>query len=161
MPNIMTITLNPALDLSTVTETVRPGPKIRCAAPVVEPGGGGVNVSRTIRALGGRSLAVVCLGGTTGTRLLNRLEHYYGRFESLGFEAVVPEWEARSAMSGRELTVTGGGKTLAGSYAGIDEEGALLLKPSGQGEPLQRVLTGDVTIVGGYERDQSTGGSNS
>ena len=75
MPNIMTITLNPALDLSTVTETVRPGPKIRCAAPVDEPGGGGVNVSRTIRALGGRSLAVVCLGGTTGTRLLNRLDH--------------------------------------------------------------------------------------
>ena len=74
MPNIITVTLNPALDLSTVAGQVVPGAKIRCDAPFADPGGGGVNVSRAIRNLGGRSLAVVCLGGTTGTRLRGLLD---------------------------------------------------------------------------------------
>lgn len=69
MPNILTVTLNPALDFSTVTETVVAGPKLRCAPPRVDPGGGGVNVSRAIRILGGKSLAILALGGTTGQRL--------------------------------------------------------------------------------------------
>ena len=74
MPNIITVTLNPALDLSTVAARIAPGGKTRCDAPIAEPGGGGVNVSRAIRNLGGRSLAVVCLGGTTGTRLRGLLD---------------------------------------------------------------------------------------
>jgi 6-phosphofructokinase 2 len=74
MPNIITITLNPALDLSTHVAGVRPGPKLRCDQPTADPGGGGVNVSRAIRNLGGRSLAVVCLGGTIGMRLRSLLD---------------------------------------------------------------------------------------
>jgi 6-phosphofructokinase 2 len=68
-PRILTITLNPALDLSTRTGEVSPGPKLRCEAPKADPGGGGVNVSRAIRFLGGRSLALAALGGSTGDRL--------------------------------------------------------------------------------------------
>lgn len=74
MPSIITVTLNPALDLSTHVNGVRPGPKLRCDQPTADPGGGGVNVSRAIRNLGGRSLAVVCLGGTIGMRLRSLLD---------------------------------------------------------------------------------------
>ena len=45
---ILTVTLNPALDLSTSAAEVVPDLKLRCAAPVIDPGGGGINVSRAI-----------------------------------------------------------------------------------------------------------------
>lgn len=67
--DILTVTLNPALDLSTETDRVSPGPKLRCAAPLVEPGGGGINVSRAVAYLGGTSRAFVAAGGATGARL--------------------------------------------------------------------------------------------
>jgi 6-phosphofructokinase 2 len=70
---ILTLTLNPALDLATSADRVRPGPKLRCDAPQVHPGGGGVNVSRAIRILGGDSTALVALGGATGTQLAEAL----------------------------------------------------------------------------------------
>lgn len=53
--DIVTVTLNPALDLATVASDIRPGPKLRCGAPRLDPGGGGINVSRAIRTLGGRA----------------------------------------------------------------------------------------------------------
>lgn len=69
MTPILTVTLNPALDIATVAENVRPGPKLRCDNPQVDPGGGGINVSRVIARLGGASTAFVALGGATGERL--------------------------------------------------------------------------------------------
>lgn len=73
-PRILTVTLNPALDLSTHTEEVVPGPKLRCSAPKIDPGGGGVNVSRAIRFLGGESTALAALGGPTGDQMRTLLE---------------------------------------------------------------------------------------
>lgn len=69
MRQILTLTLNPALDLATTVPRVEAGPKLRCAAPSAEPGGGGVNVSRAISHLGGTSRAVLALGGATGQRM--------------------------------------------------------------------------------------------
>ena len=66
---ILTVTLNPALDVSTSTEAVVPELKLRCEAPDIDPGGGGINVSRAIANMGGRSRALVALGGATGSRL--------------------------------------------------------------------------------------------
>lgn len=66
MSEILTITLNPALDVSTSVGTVTPGPKLRCTEPRYDPGGGGVNVSRALQRLGGASHAFVALGGETG-----------------------------------------------------------------------------------------------
>ncbi|WP_212525325.1 1-phosphofructokinase family hexose kinase [Actibacterium sp. MT2.3-13A] len=74
MQDILTITLNPAVDLSTATDQVEPGPKLRCDPPRSDPGGGGINVSRTIRVLGGRSRALVALGGATGRMLRDLLQ---------------------------------------------------------------------------------------
>jgi 6-phosphofructokinase 2 len=66
---ILTVTMNPALDLAADAPRVLPGPKLRCTTPQVEPGGGGVNVSRAIAALGGQSRALVALGGAVGQEL--------------------------------------------------------------------------------------------
>lgn len=72
--DILTITLNPALDLSTVTDRLEAGPKLRCRDPRFDPGGGGVNVSRVIAELGGTSTAWMALGGALGRMYQELLE---------------------------------------------------------------------------------------
>jgi 6-phosphofructokinase 2 len=69
MPPILTITLNPALDISSSVDRLAPQRKLRCAAPRLDAGGGGVNVSRAIEELGGTSRAFVALGGRTGDQM--------------------------------------------------------------------------------------------
>lgn len=71
--DILTVTLNPTIDLSTSVAAVVAGPKLRCAVPEIDPGGGGTNVSRAISFLGGTSRAMVAVGGATGDRLLTLL----------------------------------------------------------------------------------------
>ena len=66
---ILTLTLNPALDLATSAPDVHPDSKLRCTAPRIDPGGGGINVSRAIRLLGGDTFALVAAGGPTGAQL--------------------------------------------------------------------------------------------
>src|SRR5690606_27788814 len=46
---ILTVTLNPALDVTTSTAKLHPRRKLRCSLPRYDPGGGGVNVSRAIK----------------------------------------------------------------------------------------------------------------
>lgn len=71
---ILTVTLNPALDVATSAGAVVPDIKLRCAAPVTDPGGGGINVSRAIALMGGQSSALVALGGATGEQLAALLD---------------------------------------------------------------------------------------
>jgi 6-phosphofructokinase 2 len=72
MKKIFTLTLSPAIDKSSSIEHVLPEHKLRCAPPKYEPGGGGINVSRAIKKLGGESVAVYPKGGPTG-ELLQKL----------------------------------------------------------------------------------------
>jgi 6-phosphofructokinase 2 len=72
MPSIVTLTMNPALDESTCVDYVLPDRKLRCQAPTYEPGGGGINVARAIRKLGGDALACFPVAGPAG-ELLQRL----------------------------------------------------------------------------------------
>lgn len=74
MPDILSITLNPALDVATSVPEVIPDRKLYTATPRVDPGGGGVNVARTIRKLGGAATALVAVGGVTGARLVDLLK---------------------------------------------------------------------------------------
>ena len=66
MQKIVTITLNPSIDKSTSVKGIVPEKKLRCAEPKFEPGGGGVNVSRAIKKLGGDSTAIYFAGGYSG-----------------------------------------------------------------------------------------------
>ena len=71
-PLIATVTMNPTIDVSSQAQSVRPTHKLRTFAERQDPGGGGINVASVIRALGGRSLALILAGGSSG-RLLEEL----------------------------------------------------------------------------------------
>jgi len=73
MPAILTITLNPTVDIAITADHVAPERKLRCSRPDTDPGGGGINVSRAISALGGHSTAFVALGGPTGDKVMHLL----------------------------------------------------------------------------------------
>jgi 6-phosphofructokinase 2 len=67
MSSIVTITFSPCIDKSTAVAVLVPDKKLRCEPPKFEPGGGGINVARAIRKLGGDALAVYPAGGYTGS----------------------------------------------------------------------------------------------
>ncbi|CAH1205309.1 Putative ATP-dependent 6-phosphofructokinase isozyme 2 [Paenibacillus auburnensis] len=71
---IVTLTVNPSVDASTSIEKVVPDHKLRCREASYKPGGGGINVSRAIRRLGGESLALYASGGLHGQLLHHMLE---------------------------------------------------------------------------------------
>ncbi|EPN9362215.1 6-phosphofructokinase II [Cronobacter muytjensii] len=70
MVRIYTLTLAPSLDSATLTPQIYPEGKLRCSAPVFEPGGGGINVARAIVHLGGSATALFPAGGATGEHLV-------------------------------------------------------------------------------------------
>ncbi len=72
MGKIVTLTPNPAVDLSTSIDRVVPTLKLRCTAPRRDPGGGGINVARVVKRFGGDVEAILPAGGFTG-QLLRRL----------------------------------------------------------------------------------------
>ena len=91
---ILTLTLNPALDMASSVGQLVPDQKLRCSAPLLDPGGGGLNVSRAVAALGGDSVALVALGGLTGDRLAGLI-----RAESVPFLALAAPGETRQSLT--------------------------------------------------------------
>lgn len=71
---ILSLTINPALDLYSRVDKVFPGEKLRCEKAKLDPGGGGVNVSRVIQRLGGETTALYTCGGYTGEVFKDLLE---------------------------------------------------------------------------------------
>ncbi|MEP6595906.1 MAG: 1-phosphofructokinase family hexose kinase [Ginsengibacter sp.] len=66
MSDILTITFNPCIDKSTSVSALAPEKKLRCSKAKFEPGGGGINVARAIKKLGGEATAVYPAGGYSG-----------------------------------------------------------------------------------------------
>lgn len=95
---VVTLTLNPALDMSSEVAALIPDQKLRCSEPLLDPGGGGLNVSRAIEALGGESLALVALGGLTGDRLAGLI-----RAEGVPFLALTAPGETRQSLTVTEV----------------------------------------------------------
>jgi 6-phosphofructokinase 2 len=91
---IATLTMNPAIDKSAVVERVVADRKLRCGPPTYEPGGGGINVSRAIRKLGGGSLVLYAAGGLTGLMLTNLLDR-----EELSHQSVPIEGSTRENLT--------------------------------------------------------------
>jgi 6-phosphofructokinase 2 len=75
MNAIVTLTMNPALDIATSTDRVVPTHKLRCATPRYDPGGGGINVARAVHALDGDAVAIFPVGGPAGQMIRHLLEH--------------------------------------------------------------------------------------
>lgn len=68
MTRIVTLTVNPALDLTVGVDRLVADHKMRTGDPLVAPGGGGVNVARAAHRLGADVLAVLTSGGPSGER---------------------------------------------------------------------------------------------
>ena len=66
MTDILTVTMNPAVDIATSTDRVVPTHKLRCDVPQRHPGGGGVNVARVVHRLAGDCAALYPAGGASG-----------------------------------------------------------------------------------------------
>lgn len=142
MSRILTITLNPAVDLATSIERVVAGPKLYCKAPRVDPGGGGVNAARAIRRLGGEVTALVAVGGAMGEQLLQLLVA-----EDVLAVAVHVPGETRQSFAvtdettGEQYRFSVPGETMTA------EDGARLLSAIAQAAPQGGyvVLSGGVT----------------
>lgn len=74
MKMVVTVTMNPAIDKSAQIDHVIAERKLYCHSPRFEPGGGGINVSRAIRKLGGDSTTIYPAGGPSGVLLRQLLE---------------------------------------------------------------------------------------
>ncbi|MFI5011251.1 MAG: 1-phosphofructokinase family hexose kinase [Hyphomicrobiales bacterium] len=70
--NLVTLTMNPAVDISTSVPRIMPVHKLRCSTEKRDPGGGGINVARVAARLGADVKALYPIGGPTG-QLLRRL----------------------------------------------------------------------------------------
>jgi BirA family biotin operon repressor/biotin-[acetyl-CoA-carboxylase] ligase len=95
-----------------------------------------------------RTTTIVAHGGLAtvdGARdiLLRQLGVHLAVWEQDGFAAIRKSWIARGPMPGTTLKVTMGGKTVDGEFAGLDEDGALLLDTA---TGRQRIVAGDVGI---------------
>lgn len=74
MSSIVTVTFSPSIDKSFTTPELVPDKKLRCSAPHLDPGGGGINVARAIKVLGGEATAVFPSGGYTGKQFNHLLK---------------------------------------------------------------------------------------
>jgi BirA family biotin operon repressor/biotin-[acetyl-CoA-carboxylase] ligase len=85
--------------------------------------------------------------------LCDALECVYDRLLDEGFGALIADWNARSCLTGREVTVDCAGHRTTGRVRGLDASGRLELTVTANGpERVERIVAGDVTIVGGYAR---------
>lgn len=82
-PRLLTLTLNPALDLDADADEVIPTHKIRMHHEHADPGGGGVNVARVLHELGGDTLAVLAAGGASGRVLEKMLDDAGVKWKSI------------------------------------------------------------------------------
>lgn len=103
MPEVITLTLNPCVDVSTTTPQVVPTHKLRCSAPVQTPGGGGVNVARYLTRLGHDALAMHNAGGTNGDLLRQLLQAEGVSQMTLPIaESTRQSWHVQSQRTGEE-----------------------------------------------------------
>ncbi len=98
--DIVTLTVNPALDKTTHFRGLVPEQKIRCETPRYDAGGGGINVSKAIARLGGDSFCVFTSGGAIGSMLEELVEK-----ESIVFKAIkTANWTRESFVAVDENT---------------------------------------------------------
>lgn len=74
MSEILTVTINPAIDKTTTVQSVVPEDKLRCAVPTYEAGGGGINVSRVIKRFGVDTICLFTAAGKRGQIVQELLE---------------------------------------------------------------------------------------
>jgi 6-phosphofructokinase 2 len=74
MAHVLTVTMNPSVDISSTVERVIPARKLRCGVARRDPGGGGINVARVVDRLGHAATALFPAGGGVGHQLRALIE---------------------------------------------------------------------------------------
>lgn len=95
----LTLTMNPSLEIATSVPRVVDTDKLRCAPEQSNPGGGGINVARVIKNMGGNSIAAFPYGGFTGKRLCMLLEK-----EGVTIHGIEVQSETRQCFSVHEVS---------------------------------------------------------
>jgi 6-phosphofructokinase 2 len=98
MTPVLTVTLNPTIDVFGDADAVRPTHKVRLMNTSYEPGGGGINVARTVKALGGDVVALALSGGEMGAFLGRLLAA-----EGISYLPIAFAGETRVALMARDL----------------------------------------------------------
>lgn len=75
--------------------------------------------------------------------VLKELHALLGTYAAAGFGALRGAWQQRNAYAELPVTISGEAEPLAGICAGVDEDGALLLRTA---DGTRRVLAGDVSL---------------
>lgn len=83
---IVTLTMNPSIDVSARTRTITANRKLRCTAPHYEPRGGGINVAVAMKELGNKATAIFPCGGPPGESLQQLLQSHDIDFLSIPIE---------------------------------------------------------------------------
>jgi 6-phosphofructokinase 2 len=110
---IVTLTMNPAIDKSSSVAQVVAEWKLRCDPPAYEPGGGGINVSRAIRKLGGESVAFFLAGGLAGRMLSDLLAREGLPHQAISITGVTREnFTVQEKSTGRQYRFGMPGPTL-------------------------------------------------
>jgi len=107
---IVTVTLNAAIDRTLTVPNFQRGRRHRASAGVTMAGGKGINVARTLKALGVPVVATGLVGGTTGTRIV----------EELTTEAILNDFVR---IDGEARTSTAVVDPAGGTYTEINEWG--------------------------------------
>jgi 6-phosphofructokinase 2 len=93
MAAVLTITLNPTIDVFGEAAQVQPTHKVRLKDTSFEPGGGGINVARVISTLGGEVEALALSGWEMGDFLGRLLKD-----EGIRWKPIPMEGETRVAL---------------------------------------------------------------
>ena len=116
MPHFVTFTPNPALDVSTSVDQMVDAHKLRCEAPHIHPGGGGINVARVLHRLGADVQAVFPAGGATGQRLHRLLQDEGVPERMLAIEGETREsFTVHERQTGREYRLVVPGPAISHS----------------------------------------------
>ena len=129
---ILTVTMNPAVDLLTSVEHVVPTLKMRCGPVRRDPGGGGVNVARVCRRLGAEATALFTAGGATGALLEQLLaEEDVGRHVVPAAAATREDFTVLETSTGSEFRFVVPGEPLSETeWQGcLDALGDVRVKP--------------------------------
>lgn len=83
-------------------------------------------------------------------RLLTALERRYEQWRRDGFAAIATAWRALAPLVGRRIHVAEPAGSVEGEVVALDDDGALRIRRDDGRE--HRVVAGDVTVIGGYDR---------
>jgi len=86
LPPIVTLTLNPTVDVSYTIPGLVANQKMHASRARYDPGGNGVNVAQSLRALGIAPHACLITAGEVGALLERLLAHHTGRLHPVQVE---------------------------------------------------------------------------